>query len=143
VQNHEDDTKTEVFTPFMLLVDAGIVHPVQRAVTNLDDVVLRSYLESTELVLHLDWLRRLMLMSEGLCMDTLVRDVLSGLSSSTARAHWSSAEHLSSALSLAMVEAADEFPAVVQRFQYRTTPQLQDCASPLIEHMLSDTSLSW
>jgi hypothetical protein len=78
---------------------------------------------SLRMVQHLRWLRKLMLLSEGLCMDIFARDFLLGLNSTT-RVNWGAEDRLTSALTLAMIEASVETDTIAQRFQYRTTAAL-------------------
>lgn len=124
-QEESGNESGAILEPLELVIDAGIVQHILRSVTRLDITAKQLFLETTEFVRHLSWIRKLALMAEGLCMDTFVRDILGGLHSSTTRLHWSSGDHLTSTLSLALMEARGEVPEFAHRFRYQTTTGLQ------------------
>lgn len=119
----------QLVTPFEFLVDSCVVQPIKSAERDLDHSTLRALLTTTRLFDHLEWLRKLMLMCEGLCMDVFARDLLDGLRS-PARVHWANAERLTTSLSLAMIEARFEPDPIAQQFRYRLSSALQGGVLP-------------
>ncbi|RLN77723.1 hypothetical protein BBJ28_00016941 [Nothophytophthora sp. Chile5] len=106
-----------------VLLGAMTTTPVRAIADEFERVALNWFRDSLQLVGHLRWLRKLMLMSEGLCMDIFARDFLRGLSSS-ARVNWGVDDRLTSALTLAMIEGSVTSHAIVQSFHYKTTDSL-------------------
>ncbi|KAG6976447.1 hypothetical protein JG688_00001371 [Phytophthora aleatoria] len=111
------------FTSFKSIVDCCVETPVRLIAEKLEQVAVDWFRNSLQLLDHLRWLRKLMLMSEGLCMDIFARDFLQGLDSAT-RVNWGVEGRLSSALTLAMIEGSVTLDAVSQAFHYNTTAAL-------------------
>ncbi|KAG6606509.1 Gamma-tubulin complex component 6 [Phytophthora cinnamomi] len=111
------------FTSFTTIVNCCVEVPIRLVAERLEKVAVDWLRDSLRIVEHLRWLRKLMLMSEGLCMDIFARDFLHGLNSTT-RVNWGIEDRLSSALTLAMIEGSVEMDAIVQSFHYSTTPAL-------------------
>ncbi|KAG6972418.1 hypothetical protein JG687_00001467 [Phytophthora cactorum] len=111
------------FTSFKSIVDCCVETPVRLIAEKLEQVAVDWFRNSLQLLDHLRWLRKLMLMSEGLCMDIFARDFLQGLDSTT-RVNWGVEGRLSSALTLAMIEGSVTLDAVSQTFHYNTTAAL-------------------
>lgn len=76
--SYQDD-----FNSFRSIVNCCVEVPVRLVADNLEKVAVDWFRESLQVVEHLRWLRKLMLMSEGLCMDIFARDFLLGLNSTT------------------------------------------------------------
>ncbi|GMF32676.1 unnamed protein product [Phytophthora lilii] len=111
------------FTSFASTANCCVEVPVRLVAETLEQVAVSWYRNSLQVVEHLCWLRKLMLMSEGLCMDIFARDFLLGLNSTT-HVNWGIGGRLSSALTLAMIEGSVASDAIAQNYYYRTTPTL-------------------
>ncbi|KAK1936556.1 Gamma-tubulin complex component 6 [Phytophthora citrophthora] len=111
------------FIFFESIVDCCVAFPVRLISDKLEQVAIEWFRSALQVVEHLKWLHRLMLMSEGLCMDIFARDFLRGLNSAT-RVNWGLEGRLTSALTMAMIEGSVEVDAIGQTFHYETTPTL-------------------
>ncbi|KAE9040334.1 hypothetical protein PR003_g5018 [Phytophthora rubi] len=118
------------FTSFKSIVNCCVEVPVRLVADKLEKVAVDWFRNSLRIVEHLRWMRKLMLMSEGLCMDIFARDFLLGLNSTT-RVNWGIEGRLTSALSLAMIEGSVASDAMAQNFHYSTTPALSEVLSSL------------
>ncbi|KAI9996363.1 hypothetical protein PInf_013789 [Phytophthora infestans] len=118
------------FTSFKSLVDCCVKIPVRLVAVKLEQVAVEWFRNSLQLLDHLCWLRRLMLMSEGLSMDIFARDFLQGLDSTT-RVNWGLEGRLSSAFTLAMIEGSVTLDPISQAFQYNTTATLSQMLDSL------------
>lgn len=112
-------------TPFKMIVKRCLDMPIELAGTNLDHVALEVFREKLYILDHLHRLHKIMLMAEGLCLDMFARDLLAGLHSTT-RVNWGFDGRLTSALSLAMVEAKVPENRASTHFSYRVSPDLAD-----------------
>ncbi|KAL3657290.1 hypothetical protein V7S43_017798 [Phytophthora oleae] len=133
------------FIFFESIVDCCVAVPVRLVADKLEHVAIEWFRSSLQMVEHLKWLRRLMLMSEGLCMDILARDFLGGLNSAT-RVNWGLEGRLSSALTMAMIEGSVAIDAIGQTFHYETTPALSQVLdsltmTPAVASLLSEFEL--
>ncbi|OWZ07798.1 hypothetical protein PHMEG_00019771, partial [Phytophthora megakarya] len=115
-----ETTSAVEFTSFTSIIDCCVKTPVRLVAEKLEQVALDWFRNSLDVLEHLRWLQKLMLMSEGLCMDVFARDFLHGLNSAT-RVNWGLKGRLSSALSLAMIEGSMKLDAISQNFHYETT----------------------
>ena len=111
------------FTSFSWIVNACVEIPVRLVCQKLEQVAVDWLWDSLQALEHFRWLRKLMLMSEGLCMDIFARDFLLGLNSTT-RVNWGTEDRLSSAFSLAMIEGSVSMNAIAHNFHYKTTAVL-------------------
>ncbi|KAG1692876.1 hypothetical protein DVH05_024164 [Phytophthora capsici] len=133
------------FIFFESIVDCCVAFPVRLVVDKLEQIAVEWFRSSLLVVKHLNWLRRLMLMSEGLCMDIFARDFLRGLNSAT-RVNWGLEGRLSSALTMAMIEGSVEIDAIGQTFHYETTPAVSQVLdsltmTPEVASLLSELEL--
>ncbi|CAI5712428.1 unnamed protein product [Peronospora destructor] len=111
------------FTSFSSIVNSCVEIPVRLVSQKLEQVAVDWFRNSLQVLEHLRWLRKLMLMSEGHCMDIFARDFLRGLSSTT-RVNWGADDRLSSALTLAMIEGSVSMNVMTPNFHYKTTAAL-------------------
>ncbi|RLN89866.1 hypothetical protein BBJ28_00006264 [Nothophytophthora sp. Chile5] len=125
-----------------VLLGAMTTTPVRAIADEFERVALNWFRDSLQLVGHLRWLRKLMLMSEGLCMDIFARDFLRGLSSS-ARVNWGVDDRLTSALTLAMIEGSVTSHAIVQSFHYKTTDSLSQAVPSLLSEIALVYEVQW
>ncbi|KAG2762710.1 hypothetical protein PC129_g4149 [Phytophthora cactorum] len=142
----ETISETE-FTSFKSIVDCCVETPVRLIAEKLEQVAVDWFRNSLQLLDHLRWLRKLMLMSEGLCMDIFARDFLQGLDSTT-RVNWGVEGRLSSALTLAMIEGSVTLDAVSQTFHYNTTAALSQMLDsltmrPAVSSLLNEIELMY
>ncbi|ETN01712.1 hypothetical protein PPTG_17133 [Phytophthora nicotianae INRA-310] len=118
------------FISFTSIVDCCVEIPVRLVEEKLEQVAVDWFRNSLRVLDYLRWLRKLMLMSEGLCMDIFARDILQGLDPTT-RVNWGLEGRLSSALTLAMIEGSVALDAISQAFHYNTTAAL----SPILDSL--------
>ncbi|CAH0486537.1 unnamed protein product [Peronospora farinosa] len=118
------------FTSFSSIVNSCVETPVRLVSQKLEQVAVDWFRNSLQVLEHLRWLRKLMLMSEGHCMDIFARDFLRGLNSAT-RVNWGADDRLSSALTLAMIEGSVSMNVIAQNFHYKTTAALSRVLSSL------------
>ncbi|UIZ26642.1 hypothetical protein KXD40_002376 [Peronospora effusa] len=118
------------FTSFSSIVNSCVEIPVRLVSQKLEQVAVDWFRNSLQVLEHLRWLRKLMLMSEGHCMDIFARDFLRGLNSAT-RVNWGADDRLSSALTLAMIEGSVSMNVIAQNFHYKTTAALSRVLSSL------------
>ncbi|KAG7386295.1 hypothetical protein PHYPSEUDO_000423 [Phytophthora pseudosyringae] len=133
------------FTSFASIVNCCVEIPVRLVTEKLEQVAVDWFRNSLQMLDHLRWLSKLMLMSEGLCMDILARDFLLGLNPTT-RVNWGLEGRLSSALTLAMIEGSVALDVVAQAFHYETTAALSQVLdsltmTPAIASVLNDIEL--
>ncbi|CAI5716559.1 unnamed protein product [Hyaloperonospora brassicae] len=124
------DTPEADFTSFSSIVSCCVETPVRLVAHKLEQVAVDWFRDSLQVLEHLRWLRKLMLMAEGLCMDIFARDFLLGLSPAR-RVDWGVEDRLSSALTLAMIEGCVPTDAMAQNFHYKSTPLLSQFLSSL------------
>ena len=124
--NSQQDTPEADFTSFSSIVSCCVETPVRLVAQKLEQVAVDWFRDSLQVLEHLRWLRKLMLMAEGLCMDIFARDFLLGLSPAS-RVDWGVEDRLSSALTLAMIEGCVPMDAMAQNFHYKSTPLLSQC----------------
>ncbi|KAH7481736.1 hypothetical protein KRP22_015044 [Phytophthora ramorum] len=132
-------------TSFASIVDCCVQVPVRLVAHNLEEVAVNWFRNAVQIVEHLRWLRKLMLMSEGLCMDIFARDFLLGLNSGT-RVNWGVEGRLSSALMLAMIEGSVVVDAIAHNFHYNTSSALSQVLdsltmTPSVPSLLSEIEL--
>lgn len=119
----KDSEDVEELSPFPLIVHGCVEVPVQLIGNMFDRLALELFLDDLHVMEHLRWLRKIMLMSEGLCMDIFARDLLAGTRSAT-RVSWGLFDRWASALSLAMIESRIYSDDIAQRFYYNTSEEL-------------------
>ncbi|KAL7682601.1 putative gamma-tubulin complex component protein [Plasmopara halstedii] len=125
------DTASKVeLNSFASVVDCCIENPVRFLAEKFEQVALDCFRHPLQILEHLCWLRKLMLMSEGLCMDIFARDLLVGTRSNT-RAKWGIKGCLSSVLNMALIEASVKQDGIVQAFHYETTSALSQMLNTL------------
>lgn len=112
-------------TPFKMIVKRCLDTPIDLAGNDLDQAALKVFREKLNILDHMHRLHKIMLMSEGLCLDMFARDLLAGLHS-TARVNWGFDGRLTSALSLAMIEAKIPVNRASAHFSYRVSSDLAD-----------------
>ncbi|CAH0520134.1 unnamed protein product [Peronospora belbahrii] len=133
------------FTSFASTINSCVEIPVRLVFQKLEQVAVDWLRNSLQMLEHLRWLRKLMLMSEGLCMDIFARDFLFGFKSST-RVNWGAGDRLTSALTLAMIEGSVSMNTIAQNFHYKTTAVLSQILSsltmiPAVPSLLSELEL--
>lgn len=108
---------------FPLIVRGRVEAPVKLIGDTLDHLGVELFMDDLHVMEHLKWLHNIMLMSEGLCMDTFSRDLLAGLRSA-AKVSWGLSDRLTSALTLAMVESRIHSEEYAHRFHYATSEEI-------------------
>lgn len=105
---------------FPLVVHQCVEAPVRLVGRTLDHLGVDFFVAELHVMRHIQWLHRILLLSEGLCMDIFARDLLLGLRSPT-RVTWALSDRLTSVLTLAMIESKIYSDACAPRFHYATT----------------------
>ncbi|DAZ95843.1 TPA: hypothetical protein N0F65_009117 [Lagenidium giganteum] len=103
--------------PFELVVQAHIAEPIRALHDNLDALALQWLRSSLHIKAHCGWLRRLMLMGDGLCMDIFARDLLAALHSPTG-VTMGLPGRLTEALIMSMTEARTVQDNISRLFHY-------------------------
>lgn len=117
------DESRQDLQSFPLIVRGCVEAPVQLIGDTLDHLGVELFMDDLHVMEHLKWLHKIMLMSEGLCMDIFSRDLLAGLRSTT-KVSWGLSDRLTSALTLAMVESRIHSDEYAHRFHYATSEEI-------------------